>query len=917
MKQILSAFTILIFLGLQASSQTSKSTPYPDCIISATFTAVGSSGPVPAAQTPTACAVWIFAYTTNGTPSAVSIAVQTAPDLNGLPGSWTNETATTGSNPNTSTTSAVTIFGSGTAPVAFPWWRINLGTLTGGGKVTAYLYGWKLSARLGGSGGGGAVGSLTTLGNGGAATLISTVLNIPIYASQQFTLSASGNTITLNGAASSTNPSVACAINASGQTVCKRFTQASTIVLTGAGTGTNYICFNPNDQNLYFIAASTLGTYTLSGDLTGHFGTGTSCSLAGNGAAAVWAPTVTVSGTNWDAFTEAWDFRGTIYAGVPVIGDGANIGVSGGVVTTLSKVATEGNSAVTALGFTSGSHTWTPTPAFANVSVTLTGNITLNVAGISNGDTYTINATEGGNGTFTLGTGCTWIDSSTGATITSIPMPASGSILWGFLYDGTNCNVSYPHASSGGTGNAASVVTTTFSATPTFTCPSSSAGTVTDFVLSTALTANITSSTLASCTAGQILNFLFTQDGTGSRTVAMPTGFSEAPPVVPIASSSTKMSFWWDGTNAHYIVGGVVSGVGMTVTQAAPSVNPPSGDIFSWCDSTDLDCEIRNASGSIFKMFLSGGDCNPVTGVCHSTNLAGGAIGYLPYQSAANTTLFVAGNTAATDQVLTSTGTGSAAQAPTLKNAPALSAANMTSFPTLNQNTTGYAAGIAGGAAGELPYQTGANATGFSAAGTAKQVALSGGIGAPTFIDFPERYFIPAANCNNTTAGAGWSIGSGGTVTCRAGTNNLGGYVAITDTSSTFAQFTLPLPEDWDSATLPYIRFQLAYPGTDGGSSHTIIPQIKVACTTATSGVSDDPSFAAAHSSSTITLASATANFFFSTSSVQTNSTDMTSCVAGGLMIVQVGRATDTATSAVNFYGATVTFPRLLAVQAN
>jgi hypothetical protein len=49
-----------------------------------------------------------------------------------------------------------------------------------------------------------------------------------------------------------------------------------------------------------------------------------------------------------------------------------------------------------------------------------------------------------------------------------------------------------------------------------------------------------------------------------------------------------------------------------------------------------------------------------------STNLSGGAIGSLPYQSAANTTLFVSGNTTTTPQFLTSTGTGSAAQAPIL-----------------------------------------------------------------------------------------------------------------------------------------------------------------------------------------------------------------------------------------------------------
>ena len=77
-----------------------------------------------------------------------------------------------------------------------------------------------------------------------------------------------------------------------------------------------------------------------------------------------------------------------------------------------------------------------------------------------------------------------------------------------------------------------------------------------------------------------------------------------------------------------------------------------------------------------------------------ANNLSGGAVGSVVYQSGTSTTAFLSGNTAATDQVLVSHGTGSAAQAPTLSNAPALSAANLTSFPTLNQNTTGTAAGL-------------------------------------------------------------------------------------------------------------------------------------------------------------------------------------------------------------------------------
>jgi hypothetical protein len=42
----------------------------------------------------------------------------------------------------------------------------------------------------------------------------------------------------------------------------------------------------------------------------------------------------------------------------------------------------------------------------------------------------------------------------------------------------------------------------------------------------------------------------------------------------------------------------------------------------------------------------------------------------------------------------------------------------MTSFPTLNQNTTGYAAGLAGGAVGSAPYQSATNTTGFIASPT-------------------------------------------------------------------------------------------------------------------------------------------------------------------------------------------------------
>jgi collagen type VII alpha len=148
-----------------------------------------------------------------------------------------------------------------------------------------------------------------------------------------------------------------------------------------------------------------------------------------------------------------------------------------------------------------------------------------------------------------------------------------------------------------GATNPASVVTATFSATPTFTCPSSSAGTVTTFNLSTALTANITSSTLATCTTGQTLHFIFTQDGTGGRTVAMPSGFDSAP-VDPTASTTTTLTYAWDGTSGHLINSSSGTASVLYLTERSAAATPASGKSACWPDSTNhvFSCKANNAS---------------------------------------------------------------------------------------------------------------------------------------------------------------------------------------------------------------------------------------------------------------------------------------------------------------------------------
>lgn len=165
------------------------------------------------------------------------------------------------------------------------------------------------------------------------------------------------------------------------------------------------------------------------------------------------------------------------------------------------------------------------------------------------------------------------------------------------------------HASSignggGGGGGGAqpgTTVQTTFSATPTFTCPSSTQGTVVNFILSTSLTTNITNGTLANCTAGSLLNFRFTQDGTGGRTVTL--NFLTDPPTVnPAPFISTKCSYFSDPFGNIYLTGGGCvsdASYGWGTMQGGPAgINPPATSCFSWFDITDFNAHWKCNNGS-------------------------------------------------------------------------------------------------------------------------------------------------------------------------------------------------------------------------------------------------------------------------------------------------------------------------------
>ena len=98
-----------------------------------------------------------------------------------------------------------------------------------------------------------------------------------------------------------------------------------------------------------------------------------------------------------------------------------------------------------------------------------------------------------------------------------------------------------------------------------------------------------------------------------------------------------------------------------------------------------------------------------------ATNVAGGAAGSIVYNSGSGATTFLALGT--TNYVLTA----------------GASAPQYVAQSTLSVGSATTATNLAGGAASQIPYQSGSGATSFIANGTAGQVLTSAGSGTPVW----------------------------------------------------------------------------------------------------------------------------------------------------------------------------------------
>lgn len=144
---------------------------------------------------------------------------------------------------------------------------------------------------------------------------------------------------------------------------------------------------------------------------------------------------------------------------------------------------------------------------------------------------------------------------------------------------------------------------------------------------------------------------------------------------------------------------------------------------------------------------------------------------------------------AAQNSVFAGPATGGAG-APSYQSAPTISAANMTNFPTLNQNTTGTAASVAGGVLGSIPYQSAAGTTAFLAPNTSttQEVVTETGTGsvgaAPAYLAIgTSGATIPLLSTANT-----WSSAQTGTSFLT--TNNAIGSTGVSVGSTTAILFS-------------------------------------------------------------------------------------------------------------------------------
>jgi hypothetical protein len=224
------------------------------------------------------------------------------------------------------------------------------------------------------------------------------------------------------------------------------------------------------------------------------------------------------------------------------------------------------------------------------------------------------------------------------------------------------------------------------------------------------------------------------------------------------------------------------AGTGLTLTGQVFSITNTGVAANTYGSATATPVFAVNAQGQITS--VTNTTITPAIGSV--TGLGTGVATFLATPTSANLAAIVSDETGSGSLVF--------ATSPTLVT-PALGtpasgnfSTGVFTWPTFNQNTTGYAASLAGGASGSIPYQTAANTTAMLAKGTDGQIlALAAGL--PAWID--------------NQVGTVTSIATAGTV---SGITLTGGPITTTGTITLGGSLDLSSPPAIGGTTANTIR---------------------------------------------------------------------------------------------------------------
>jgi hypothetical protein len=181
-----------------------------------------------------------------------------------------------------------------------------------------------------------------------------------------------------------------------------------------------------------------------------------------------------------------------------------------------------------------------------------------------------------------------------------------------------------------------------------------------------------------------------------------------------------------------------------------------------------------------------------------------------------------------------------------------------------------------------IPDMAGTNDTFMFAAKAVTKTNLTlDAEGTGNTITIKRHKWIPAAGCNNATAGTIWDLPASNpaVAACRTGTNTTKGVLEFADGASLSAQYTDFLVDDWSGNIDAQVVWQ-----SGSTSTNNVVWQIAIAC--AGDADADDPAFT--DDEFTADANKATANQYNKTASNTVTTTG--TCAAGDVMHVRIKR---------------------------